>query len=123
MKIFDRSLDSLENALDVRERKHSALQGNLANIDTAGFVPEDVDFDAAMAHLADADANDGAGSDGIISVSEATEQATASLDGNRVDADRTMAALAENALHYGAATRVASKKLALLRYVASDGVG
>jgi flagellar basal-body rod protein FlgB len=34
-----------------------------------------------------------------------------------------MAALAENALHYGAATRVASKKLALLRYVASDGVG
>jgi len=121
VKIFDRSLDSLENALDVRERKHSALQGNLANIDTAGFVPEDVDFDAAMAHLANSD-GDGPG-DGIVTVSEATEQATASIDGNRVDADRTMAALAENALHYGAATRVASKKLALLRYVASDGVG
>lgn len=114
MKIFDRSLDTMENALDVRERKHAMMQGNLANIDTAGFVPEDVDFDAAMASIED-------GED--VSVTEATEQATASLDGNRVDADRTMAALAENALQYGAVTRVASKKLALLRYVASDGVG
>lgn len=115
MKIFDPSLATLERSLDVRERKHTALQGNLANIDTAGFVPEDVDFDAAMETLQNG------GDD--ISVGEAAEQATASLDGNRVDADRTMAALAENALQYGAAARVASKKLALLRYVASDGVG
>jgi flagellar basal-body rod protein FlgB len=114
--IFDRSLTDLSNALDVRAAKHSALQGDLANIDTPGFVPEDVDFDAAMGALA-------AGDGGGVTVDEATAQATASLDGNRVDADRTMAALAENALQYSAATRVASKKLALLRYVAGDGVG
>ena len=114
MKIFGGALSDIERSLDVREKKHGALQGNLANIDTPDFVPEDVDFDAAMQKLADGEA---------IDAEEAAGEATASLDGNRVDADRTMAALAENALQYGAATRVASKKLALLRYVASDGQG
>ena len=42
-------------------------------------------------------------------------------DGNRVDLDRTMTALAENGLEYSAGSRAASKKLAILRYVASDG--
>ncbi len=43
------------------------------------------------------------------------------LDGNAVDLDRTTAAIAENALQYGAAAKAAGKKLAILRYVASDG--
>jgi flagellar basal-body rod protein FlgB len=47
----------------------------------------------------------------------------ASFDGNTVDLDRTMVAMAENALQYSAAARAAGKKLALLRYVASDGNG
>lgn len=115
MKIFDGALRDLEHALDVRAHKHGVLQGNLANIDTPGFVPQDVDFDAAMAGASGGDDDD---DDGAIG---AAERSTASLDGNRVDADRTMASLAENALQYGAATRVAAKKLALLRYVANDG--
>jgi len=110
VKIFDGALHKIERALDVRAEKHAVLQGNLANVDTPGYLPQDIDFDAAMASVDD----DGA---------TTAERATAALDGNRVDADRTMAALAENALQYGAATRVASKKLALLRYVANDGTG
>ena len=34
-----------------------------------------------------------------------------------------MAGLAENALQYGASARAAGKKLAILRYVASEGAG
>jgi flagellar basal-body rod protein FlgB len=45
------------------------------------------------------------------------------LDGNGVDLDRTMVELSRNALLYGASSRSAGKKLAILRYVASDGVG
>jgi flagellar basal body rod protein FlgB len=45
----------------------------------------------------------------------------ASLDGNTVDLDRTMVAMAENALQYGASARAAGHKLAILKYVASDG--
>ncbi len=39
-----------------------------------------------------------------------------------MDVDRALVAVAENALQYGAAARAAGKKLALLRYVASDGI-
>jgi flagellar basal body rod protein FlgB len=46
-----------------------------------------------------------------------------SMDGNKVDLDRTMVALAENGMQYGASARAAGKKLAILRYVSSDGHG
>ncbi|HEY1087562.1 MAG TPA: flagellar biosynthesis protein FlgB, partial [Archangium sp.] len=45
------------------------------------------------------------------------------LDGNGVDLDKTMVELARNSLLYGAAAKAVGKKLALLKYVASDGVG
>jgi flagellar basal-body rod protein FlgB len=44
-----------------------------------------------------------------------------SIDGNGVDLDRTMAVLAENGLQYAAGAKAAGKKLAILRYVVSDG--
>lgn len=116
MKIFD-SIATLERALDVRGQRHTVLAGNLANADTPGFAPLDVDFEAAMA------ATDGAATaKGAVGTAEGLEGA-AGLDGNTVDVDRTMAALAENGMQYGAAARAASKKLAILRYVAGDGVG
>jgi flagellar basal-body rod protein FlgB len=43
------------------------------------------------------------------------------IDGNAVDVDRALAAVAENAIQSGAAARAAQKKLAILRYAASDG--
>ena len=46
---------------------------------------------------------------------------TPSFDGNEVDLDTTMSAMAENAIQYGANARAASAKLAILKYVVSDG--
>ncbi|MCC7107785.1 MAG: flagellar basal body rod protein FlgB, partial [Deltaproteobacteria bacterium] len=48
MKIFQ-ELSTVERALDVRGQRHPVLAGNLANADTPGFAPLDVDFEAAMA--------------------------------------------------------------------------
>jgi len=132
MRIFDATLATLQRSMDVRLSRQNVLGGNLANIDTPGFVPSDVDFAASMAeargprfgalnttnenHLTAAPPEAGAD----VSLTEASEK-LAGLDGNQVDLDRTMAALAENAIQYGAAARVTQKKLALLKYVASDG--
>lgn len=113
MKIFD-DVASLERALDVRAHKHTVLAGNLANADTPGFAPLDVDFEAAMA-----------AAEPVSGATHTAEELAgrAGLDGNSVDVDKTMIALAENGLQYGAAARAAGKRLAILRYVASDGVG
>jgi flagellar basal-body rod protein FlgB len=135
VKIFDKTLGTLERALDARLLRHNVLAGNLANSDTPGFVPRDVDFAAAMREhgagplggssatagdiplaAAGADAPGSAGSAVV-----ATQGTGAGIDGNAVDVDRALTALAENAIQYGAAARAAQKKLAILRYAASDG--
>ena len=162
MKIFDRTLSTLERALDARLLRHNVLAGNLANANTPGFVPRDVDFAAAMREslpapgepapapapaprdpassillasfhpgdpgraaapsrelplsLGDRSVEGGLGSPIVLA-----QGTGAGLDGNAVDVDRALTAVAENAIQYGAAARAAQKKLAILRYAASDG--
>lgn len=130
MKLFDRTLSQLENALDVRMVRHNVLAGNLANADTPGYVARDVDFAAAMAAAEASDAAApaaprhiplGTNAQAIEAATVRAEGAPAGMDGNAVDADRALVALAENGLQYGAAAKTAARKLAILRYVASDG--
>lgn len=119
MKIFDDSLQLLERSLAVRGERHTVLAGNVANLDTPGFTPVDIDFEAAMreAHTADGEA--------VRLTSSASDElaGVVGVDGNSVDLDKTLAAMAENGMQYGAAARAASKKLAMLRYVVNDGMG
>jgi flagellar basal-body rod protein FlgB len=138
MKIFDQTLQLLERSLDTRLERHNVLASNLANADTPGFQPRDIDFNAAM-NAAAADiqsqaaerATSGSAEFGSASVKHApaptligkAASAAAGIDGNKVDADRVLVSLAENGLQYGASAKAAGKKLAILRYVASDGNG
>lgn len=143
MRIFDATLSTLERSLDVRLARQSVLAGNVANADTPGFKPRDLDFAAAMASSAGGTA--GLASPGLAGVSRTGDLALSAggalapdapesfvgeaagaapgLDGNAVDLDRTLVAVSENALHYGAAAKAAGKKLAILRYAANDGQG
>ena len=141
MRIFDATLSTLERALDVRLARQSVLAGNVANADTPGFQPRDLDFAAAMAASASGAAArpavEGAGRPGDVALAAAGALSPAApedfvqevpgaapgIDGNAVDLDRTLVAVSENALQYGAAAKAASKKLAILRYVANDGNG
>jgi len=144
MKLFDGTLDTLSKALDVRLQRHGVLAGNVANANTPGFAPREVDFAAAMAAApggqaagglaqASAPAHEGFLSTGApaapppigaLPAALLTNSSTVTangLDGNKVDVDRTMVEIATNALQYAAASRAAGKKLGMLRYVASDG--
>lgn len=143
MKLFDTTLTRLQQSLDVRLVEHNVLAGNIANADTPAYRPKELDFSQAMA-AAQQEANAGVmaatderhmgvngAASGNLNESSATTAATTlvrdgagnspSIDGNQVDLDRTMAGLAENSLQYGASARAAGKKLAILRYVVSDG--
>ncbi|MBK7858977.1 MAG: flagellar biosynthesis protein FlgB [Archangiaceae bacterium] len=110
MKLFDKTLSTLERALDARLQRQGVLSGNLANVDTPHFKPKDVDVKGLV--------------DGTETETSAVMEgagASVGIDGNGVDVDRTLVTLAENALQYGATAKAAGKKLAILRYVASDG--
>jgi flagellar basal-body rod protein FlgB len=131
MKLFDQTLSLLERSLDVRLERHNVLSSNLANADTPNFLPRDVDFGTAM-QQASAELDAAARSDEsaptparhapLPTLVGMGASAAAGLDGNKVDADRTLVSLAENGLQYGASAKAAGKKLAILRY-AIDGGG
>ena len=143
MKLFDTTLTRLQESLDVRLVEHNVLAGNIANSDTPGYRPKELDFSQAMAaaqqsaaaegmistdarHMGPtgAVADAGQASRAMVAATELVHQGSGtspSIDGNQVDIDRTMAGLAENSLQYGASARAAGKKLAILRYVVSDG--
>ena len=140
MRVFDNTLARLERSLDVRLVRQNVLGANVANVDTPGFRPKDVDFTATMSAIEGAARdNGGVSQPAAPALAEAESDAKgisandlpivdvpaggASFDGNAVDLDRTMVAMAENALQYGASARAAGKKLAILRYVVSDGQG
>ena len=141
MRIFDATLKTLEQALDVRLVEQNVLAGNVANADTPGYKPKELDFGAAMraahaeaggdvmatteaGHMGPNGATAGGTSVGDIATSMIVEGkgTSPSFDGNGVDLDRTMAGMAENGLQYGASAKAAGKKLGILRY-AIDGGG
>jgi flagellar basal-body rod protein FlgB len=141
MKLFDTTLERLQSSLDVRLARQNVLGGNLANVDTPGYQPRELDFTEAMkartAELAgrvaarpSAPPSEGQLSLGLAGPTDGSPdrfvkvaEGEGGLDGNGVDLDRTMVELSRNALLYGASTKAAGKKLAILRYVAGDGIG
>lgn len=137
MKLFDKTLTTLEKSLDARLLRQNVLSGNLANANTPAYQPREVDFANAMAAARKESVTLASTQQGHIPLAQSPQQslaeapgviyqeagAAAGIDGNSVDLDRTMVDLAQNGMLYGAATRAAGKKLAILRYVASDGIG
>lgn len=127
----DHTLSFVGRGLDVMLRRQSVLASNVANLDTPGFKPKDVQFKRAL---------DGAKGTGAIGVAKTTAGHLApsgmgpggipteevmdkrpGLDGNAVDLDTQMARIGQNAIAYQAGTRAVTKKLALLKYAASEG--
>jgi flagellar basal-body rod protein FlgB len=129
MKIFDATTVILERALDVRAAKHGRLANNVANLDTPGFRPSDIDFAASLdATITSSPTPRNARHLTIDQhasslVETPGHEASPTPDQNTVDLDRTMAALAENGMQFGAATRFLGKKIALLRAAVNDGMG
>jgi flagellar basal-body rod protein FlgB len=133
MKLFDQSLTVMERSLDVRLTRQNVLNGNLANVDTPGYIARDVNFDNAMKVVSEGAIGMDATQEGHFALqdetlfeeilAEDTPSNGSTIDGNTVDLDRTMAALSENATQYSVITKAAGKKLGILKYVASDGFG
>jgi len=148
--LIDPATTVLTQALSGLTTRQAVISSNLANIDTPNYQAQSVDFETALSQeveamyspqgsaLAPASGPSASmalltsdprhfssiGTDGQgQATTTSTVNETLKNDGNTVDLDRTMVAMAENALQYGASAKAAGKKLAILRYVVSDGQG
>jgi flagellar basal-body rod protein FlgB len=136
LRLFGFSHQLLELSMRVRGARHEILSANIANADTPGFRPKDLDFEAVMRGAVALDDHPVArerqmdemlsgpmGFDAAVYEPASGEggHGEERFDGNRVSVDRQIALLNENALSYEASLTLFSRAMAKLRYVISDG--
>ncbi len=131
--LFDKTTGALGTALNMRLMKHNITSSNIANAETPGYHAKKIDFEEALSRALDIDGLRGmstsnpehftvGGKSARIrpDIYENPEGAV-NNDGNTVDLEREMSNLAENTIMYKAAMSLINKKLAALRYAASEG--
>lgn len=129
--IFSSTITTLGRALDLRSKKHRLIVSNIANMETPGYKPFDLRLDQALGrdktgkiglaatHPGHLQVSPAPGIDPIIR--RAPEPGSEKGDGNAVDIDREMSALAENSLLYSVLTRTISRKFNGLKTAISGG--
>jgi flagellar basal-body rod protein FlgB len=131
MRVLFTPIDSMGQALGYHRERHTVLAGNLANLDTAGFVPSDLVRTTpseveAPSPVVMARTSAGHLAPEVEAAPPGTEivqdELPASPDGNGVSLERELAKVEANRLRYQATSELVNKRLALLRYTAGDGV-
>jgi flagellar basal-body rod protein FlgB len=120
-QIFDNTLKALAMSSKMRELRQSVISANVANAETPGYKAKVVDFENA---LASAIRQEGQIENKIETLKASVydnPDAEVAMDGNSVDLEKEMAAMLENNLMYRTATQMINKKLAALKYAATDG--
>jgi flagellar basal-body rod protein FlgB len=133
-QLFDKTTSALGTTLNMRLLKHNITSSNIANAETPNYHAKKIDFEEALARALDID--------GLRSMSTSSGEHFAlgggsmskvrpdiyenpegaiNNDGNTVDLEREMSSLSENTIMYKAALSLINKKLAALRYAATEG--
>jgi len=112
--------DGLQRVLDLRREQHGLIASNLANVDTPGWTAKEIDFSDVLSRVVD-------GAEAGDPMPEVTAESIPadvwSVDGNSVSAEHEAAKLTENSVMYNALAAGLGRRLAMLRYAASDGKG
>jgi flagellar basal-body rod protein FlgB len=109
MSLLDTTQVSLEAAMSGSMLRQSLLTNNLANADTPGYQPQDVNFQATLAN-----AIQSGQPVSQVSFQPYTEAQTVGYNGNGVNPDQQSAYLAENGLLYQELTEVAGAREQIL---------
>jgi flagellar basal-body rod protein FlgB len=125
----DNSIRAAIMSLDGLSQRQSIISNNIANVDTPGYRAQEVDFESVMkralrskgsiqlaatngAHLGVANGK---------RINQVTEKpgGTARADGNNVDIDSEFMDMSMTGIQYQAVSQELSKKLSLLKTIAS----
>jgi flagellar basal-body rod protein FlgB len=110
--------------LDGLAARHRTYANNIANLETPGFQPSEVPFEAQLRDIRDHLQEDPSelGRTPKLSMEPVMDDQGANrVDGNGVQADQQVTRLAESTLTYEALAQAARMRGALLRSVVTDG--
>jgi flagellar basal-body rod protein FlgB len=135
-KLFNFTQQLLAFSMRVRAARHEMLAANVANADTPGYRPRDIDFDSVMKAAAEIEPHPALREMqmGLVSAIPLESHAMGAgpaalqsghgeerLDGNSVSLDRQITMMTENALAYETSMTLLSRTMASLRYAISEG--
>lgn len=133
MSLFDKTVNGLQTSLNMRQLRQQVTTSNIANAETPGYQAQKLDFENALGRALDLDGlrKQSTTHGDHMSVGGHSASVTPEIyndpdgevnnDGNTVNLEKEMATLSENAIMYKAALTLINKKLAALKYAASEG--
>ena len=131
--MIDGTTAMLERVLDIRMQKHALHVSNIANSNVPEFKAKALDFEGRMREaLAFAESSGGnteraqqaslaENIQSVIPDVYADPLAAMKGDGNTVNVDKEQTELAKNTIAYEGAIQLINKKMALHKYVLSEG--
>ena len=118
--LFGPHMNNVAQAMSRASQRHSLLSGNLANVNTPGYKRRDLDFSIALEQEM--------GRPSILdkwqqerSVTKGEGGGSLRLDGNNVDMEKEVMAIAETELRYQALSDMAAQYFAGLKNVIREG--
>ncbi|MFA7324785.1 MAG: flagellar basal body protein [Candidatus Nanopelagicales bacterium] len=109
-------MPALVVALDGLSRRQAAIANNVANINTPGYLAQNVDFESALASAVDMQPDAGTSQLGGV-ISTATSAEPAGLDGNNVNLDQQTLLGTETNLRFQMALRAVEGRFTVMRDV------
>jgi flagellar basal-body rod protein FlgB len=123
--LFDRAVDVMHQALNVSSDRNQLITGNIANVDTVGYAPSDLDFKQSLVNaMADADTSSLVRTDAqhfSTGVQGGSGNAVTQSSIEAVDIDQEMTNLAENNVQYRTSSEMLIRKLAIIKYGLTEG--
>jgi flagellar basal-body rod protein FlgB len=131
-RIFGRTQKLMAKSLDIAAKRHNLIVGNIANMDTIGYKPSDLDFKKSLKqamgevtpdymdktdprHLSYRDG------EGPFSLKGENSEQVDIYHLDSVDIDTEMMHLMENNIKYRTTTEMLLRKMALLNYSIEEG--
>lgn len=123
IQLFDGMYRGMGDALGLAQARQQLTASNLSNVDTPGYLAKEVPFRELLGEFMQK-AKDGEPADVLGRVEDSISELPApdfALDGNSVDVEREGVLMEQNKLFYNAVAGGIGRRLALLRFAASDG--
>ena len=132
--LFDKTINGLASSIALRNVRNNVTASNIANAETPAYHAKKVDFEEALSRAMDLDGMNSLSTSspdhfalGSVPANKTKPdiyedpEGAVNNDGNTVDIEKEMSALSENAIMYKAALQLINKKMAALKYAASEG--
>lgn len=125
--LFDDTYKVLNKSMDVASRRHSLISANIANMDTVGYQPRDLDFQKTL----EAEMRKGGRLSGTHS-RHYSQGAGSPMDGeiresgdeinlDPVNIDTEMGNLLENNMKYRSSIEMMMRKMTILKHAIAEG--